>query len=144
MNDPIARVGTIALIGLVLFITYRLFSPNTHFEADGVDAAWDAAVQNRDQTEPTLVIFTASWCPACRALEGNVLSQSEIQQELARHYNVHWVDLSNPTQEVGMHANRLGVHAIPTLIFYNVDGTERTRNHGGSEEQVMSCIRAGE
>lgn len=144
LNDPIAKVGTFALIGFALFFAYRCFVPSTHFEADGVDATWDAAVENRDRTEPTLVIFTANWCPACQSLEANVLSQSEIQTELSRHYNVHWVDLSSPTQEVGMHANRLGVHSIPTLIFYNVNGTERTRNHGGSEAQVMGCIRAGE
>jgi thiol:disulfide interchange protein len=144
LNDPITKVGTVALIGLVLLFGYRWVYPRTHFEADGMDSSWDAAADNRDKTEPSIVIFSAQWCPACQGLETNVLSRSDVRAEINRHYNVHFVDLTSPTIEVNRHANRLGVSSIPTLIFYNVNGSERMRNHGGSAEEMLSWLKAGE
>jgi thiol:disulfide interchange protein DsbD len=116
----------------------------TTFAADGIDPSWDSAVETRDRTQPTLVIFTAGWCGACQALHGNVLSRGEIQDELYHHYNVYTVDLTNPSPQVHAHARKLGVSGIPTLIRYDSAGHETDRTHGGSAESVLSWLRAGE
>ncbi len=108
-----------------------------------MDPSWDAAVEYRDKTEPTLVIFTADWCGPCRALHANVLFRPDIQDELS-HYNVYTVDMTQPSAEVRAHAHKLGVNAYPTMIRYGVDGKETDRRHGGSPEDMLAWLRAGE
>ena len=143
-NDATTRIGSVILLFLGAFLFYRFLHPSTTFAADGADPAWDAAVQSRDTTEPTLVIFTAGWCGACQALHANVLSRGEIQDELYHHYNVYTVDLTTPPPAVAAHARKLGVSAIPTLIRYNAQGRETDRIHGESAENVLAWLRAGE
>jgi thiol:disulfide interchange protein len=143
-GDKTMKAATAILLLLCGFVFYRFVHPSTTFAADGIDPAWDSAVQTRDQTEPTLVIFTAGWCGACQALHANVLSRSEIQDELYHHYNVVTVDLTSPPPQVQAHAHKLGVSAIPTLIRYDVQGHETDRTHGGAAENVLAWLRAGE
>jgi thiol:disulfide interchange protein len=129
------------LIGVVV---YAAKHPSTTFAADGIDPGWDAAVQNRDTTEPTVVIFTASWCPACQQLQGDVLSRQDVQDELFHHYNVYSIDMTSPSSEVRAHAKKLGVSAIPTIIRYNTKGHETSRIHNSSPDRVMEWLKAGE
>jgi len=143
-GDTTMKTATAILVVLGGFLFYRFLHPATTFAADGVDPSWDAAVENRDASEPTVVIFTAQWCGACQALEGNVLSRSDIQTELYRHYNVHFVDLTSPSRAVQMHARKLGVSAIPTLIRYDTRGHETDRIHGESAEDLLAWLKAGE
>jgi len=143
-GDPITKLGTILLVVLGCFLGYRFLHPSTTFAADGTDPGWDAAVYRRDCTEPTVVLFTAAWCPACRGLEANVLSRSDVQYELAHHYNVYTVDLTSPSPVVQAHAGKLGISAIPTMIRYDAAGHEQSRMHSGSAEMVMEWLKAGE
>jgi len=143
-GDNTMKAATTILLLLCGFVLYRFVNPSTTFAADGVDPSWDAAVQSRDPAEPTLVIFTAGWCGACQALNANVLSRSEIQDEIYHHYNVYTVDLTSPSPQVQAHARKLGVRAIPTLIRYDVQGHETDRTHGGSAENLLAWLRAGE
>ncbi len=143
-NDPIAKLGVCGLGLLALFIGYRWIHPPTTFAADGVDSDWDSVAQLCDKTEPTVVIFTASWCPACQQVEGEVLSRSDVQSELNNHYNGLTVDLTHPTREVAQHARHLGVGSIPTLIRYDVDGHETSRTHSQGTQGMLEWLKADE
>src|SRR5271156_3784032 len=80
------RVMQIVVAGLMLiagFAAYKYLHPSTTFAADG-DERWNAAVErSRTWHTPSLVLFTADWCPACQALHSEVLSRQEIQDEIA-------------------------------------------------------------
>jgi thiol:disulfide interchange protein len=129
---------------LIGVIVYAAKHPKTNFAADGIDPDWDAAVQNRDTTEPTVVIFTANWCPACQQLQGDVLSRQDVQDELYHHYNVYTVDMTSPSSEVRTHAKKLGISGIPTIIRYNAKCHETSRIHGSTPEHLMEWLQAGE
>jgi thiol:disulfide interchange protein len=143
-SDTTVKTAGAILVILVGFLFYRFVQPSSSFAADGTDPSWDAAVENRDVDKPTLVIFSAQWCGYCRQLENDVLSRSEIQNELRHRYNVHFVDLTSPTPDVQRHASKLGVSAIPLLIRYDAKGHETDRIHGESAEDLLRWLKAGE
>jgi thiol:disulfide interchange protein DsbD len=128
--DPISRLATIALFILLGVICWRSFHPSTTFAADGLDPTWDRAVtESRNANRPTVIIFTASWCPACQALHADTLSQSDIRRELYGKFTVLTVDLTNPTPAEQQHAAKLGVSAIPTRNRDDRSGKETDRTH---------------
>jgi thioredoxin len=136
-----AMVGVLLVLGGLLF--YRMHHPSTTFAADGLDPDWDAAV-DRSHGEPTVVLFTAGWCPACRALHGNVLSRSDVQAELQNHYYFYTVDLTNPSPQVQEHARKFGVRYIPLMIRYDPNGKETDRTNYMNPEQMVAWLKAGE
>jgi thiol:disulfide interchange protein DsbD len=136
------NTAILLLIGGVFF--YRMQTPTT-FAADGTDADWDAAVQSsKDSGQPTVILFTAHWCPSCQALHANVLSRSDVQYELSSHYNYYTVDLTSPSPEVQAHARKLGVYGIPCLIRYDINQQETDRTHGMDAQQMIAWLKAGE
>jgi len=143
--DPISRLATIALFILLGVIAWRSFHPSTTFAADGLDPTWDSAVaQSRSANQPTVIIFTAGWCPACQALHADTLSQGDVRRELYGNFTVLNVDLTNPTRAEQQHAAKLGVSAIPTLIRYDRSGKETDRTHYLPPDAMLTWLRAGE
>ena len=85
-NDFSFKAAVTLLVVIVGLIIYRMYFPPTTFAADGIDPDWDAAVQrSHDASQPMVVLFTADWCPGCRMLHGNILSRSDVQEELRSH-----------------------------------------------------------
>jgi thiol:disulfide interchange protein len=133
------------LIVLCVAAVYRIFNPSTTFAADGVDPNWDAAARRYHANgHPTLVIFTANWCPACQALHGNVLSRDDVQNEIENHFNYYAVDLSSPSERVQAHSSRLGVRYIPQLIRYDANGQETARANYMEGDELLAWLKAGE
>jgi thiol:disulfide interchange protein len=135
-------VGMLAI--LAVFFFYRMHHSTT-FAADGIDPDWDAAVQHSQGSgQPTVVLFTAGWCPACQSLHANVLSRGDVQQELESHYNFYMVDLTNPSPQVQEHARKFGVRYIPLLIRYDANGKETDRTNYLQADQLIAGLKAGE
>jgi thiol:disulfide interchange protein DsbD len=60
----------------------------------------------------TIVVFTASWCPACHELEGRTLADPRVKERL-REFGAVLVDVDrNPEL-----ARTAGVSGIPTMYF---------------------------
>jgi thiol:disulfide interchange protein len=141
------RVMQIVVIGLMLIAgvaAYKYLHPSTTFAADG-DARWNAAVErSRTWHTPALVLFTADWCPACQALHSEVLSRSEIQDEIANHYTMLTVDLTDHTRSATARAQKFGVSGIPTLIRFDAEGREVSRTHYTPPEKMLAWLREGE
>ena len=138
-----AATAILVVLGVVFF--YRMSHPATVFAADGMDADWDAAVRrSHDAGRPTVVLFTAGWCPACRALHGSVLSRDDVQDELARHYCFYTVDLTNPSQQDQIRSQKFGVLYIPQLIRYDANGKETGRTNYIPGDQLIAWLKAGE
>jgi thiol:disulfide interchange protein len=135
-------VGAVVLMA-ALFFWFR--HPSTTFATDGTDASWDAAVRRSQASgRPTVVLFTADWCPTCRALHEDVLSTIDVQHELWGHYSFYKVDLTAPSPEVQFHASKLGVSAIPTMIRYDASGNETDRVHYLAPADMIKWLKAGE
>jgi thiol:disulfide interchange protein DsbD len=136
---------TLALLALLAFFIYRHLHPSATLAADGAGDNWDAAVADaRSAHRPVVVLFTAGWCPACQALHVNTLSRDEIRNELRDHYTFCRVDLTNPPPTIRARAEKYGVHAIPTLIRFDVSGQETARAHYLAPAEMLRWLRAGE
>ncbi|HTW95831.1 MAG TPA: thioredoxin family protein [Tepidisphaeraceae bacterium] len=132
----------LAIVGLLI---YRASHPSATFAVDGNDAAWDEAVKlDRDAGQPAVVLFTADWCPTCRALHADVLSRLDVQQELMEHYFFYTVDLTNPSPQVQAHANEFGVKYIPMLIRFDKNGNETARANYLDADDLIAWLKAGE
>lgn len=136
-------VAVLAIVGTL--IVYRTHHAGTSFAADGTDAAWDAAAGRDDGVRrPAVVLFTAGWCPSCRMLHDNTLARSDVQEELRGHYRFLKVDLTSPTPAAQAHAEKAGVHAIPTMIRYDADGRETDRTHYLDPQRMIEWLKQGE
>jgi thiol:disulfide interchange protein len=132
----------LAIIGGLLFCWMEY--PTT-FAKDGNDCDWDAAVQrSQDSGQPTVVLFTANWCPSCQELHAEVLSRDDVREELAQHYNFYTVDLTDPSPRLQAHAKAFGVSAIPTMIRFNAKQLETSRRHGMDPQQMIEWLKDGE
>ena len=138
-----AAVALLVVIGLMMF--YRLQHPSTTFAADGIDPDWDAAVQHsREAAEPTVVLYTANWCPTCQLLHRSVLPRSDVQHELMGHYSFYTVDVTNPTPQAMAHMQKFGVRYIPLMIRYDVNGQETDRTNYLPPDELIAWLKAGE
>lgn len=141
------RIVQVVVCGLALLaccVAYRYLHPSSTFAADG-DVRWNAAVERSHQANtPALVLFTADWCPACRALHANVLSREDVQAEIASHYTMLTIDLTEQSPAAAARASKFGVSAIPTLIRFDAQGKEVSRTHGLPPEKMLAWLRDGE
>ncbi|MDB5296567.1 MAG: cytochrome biosis protein [Phycisphaerales bacterium] len=144
-SDGFTKLAGLALLALVAFAGWRHLHPKTAFAADGADPVWDNKVaRSKSEGKPGLVLFTADWCGACRALHEQVLSQPEVVAAMAERYTVTVVDLTDPNSPNGGRAQQMGVSGIPTLIRYDVDGTESARTHFLPPAAMVKWLRVGE
>ena len=138
-----AAVLILVVLGGLLF--YRMLHPSTTFAADGIDPNWDATAERiHDRGMPAVVLFTAEWCPTCRSLYADVLSRSDVQDELQRHYSFYTVDLTSPSRQAQAHARKFGVSGIPLMIRYDANGKETDRVNYLAPEQMIDWLKAGE
>ncbi|KTD47205.1 thiol:disulfide interchange protein DsbD [Legionella rubrilucens] len=94
----------------------------TVFVAADSMAAIEKQLQNaRSQHKPALLIFTASWCSACQALESRVLNQPQLRSSLNGLLNLK-IDISqsNPTTDEIKQA--FAIYGTPTLLFIDREG----------------------
>ncbi|HET6246179.1 MAG TPA: thioredoxin fold domain-containing protein [Tepidisphaeraceae bacterium] len=137
----------IAIVAVVLVaagVAYKLH-PRSTFAADGLSPRWDATVEQAQAAHmPALVLFTADWCPACRALHENVLGRDDVQNEINGHYMMITVDLTSQGPASVARAQKYGVSGIPTLIRFDADGKETDRVHYIPPEQMISWLHRGQ
>ncbi len=93
-----------------------------------LDAGVDAAEASG---KPIFVLFTADWCPPCRELKRDVLSDPDVDAFLSENYVRVKIDLSDRGGPNARTASEYGVSGIPTMILYNDDGVEIDRVTGG-------------
>ncbi len=92
--------------------------------------AWrtDADVALKESTgdgKPTLVVFTASWCPPCQQMKRESWPAASVA-EAAKRYNTVWVDIDN----YGALAQQYDVQGIPTVVKLDDDLREQSRFSG--------------
>lgn len=121
----ILAVLLIAGLGLM---GWKVFGPGhdtwLHDLSAGVAAAEESG-------RPILVFYTADWCPPCRKLKSDVLSDPDVEAYLQENFVRVKIDLSDRSGPNARTAAEFGVTGIPTVIFYDYQGVETNRITGG-------------
>src|SRR4051812_38909214 len=57
---------------------------------------WDKAVErSKTSGKPAVVLFTADWCPSCRAFEADALSRGDVKKYLGENHTLLVIDLTS-------------------------------------------------
>jgi thiol-disulfide isomerase/thioredoxin len=88
--------------------------------------------------QPTLVHFWATWCPVCRAEQGNIAAiardhpntitiamNSGLTSEVKRYMQEQGIDFRTVNDPDGSISEAWGVHAVPASFIIAPDGTIR-------------------
>lgn len=97
----------------------------------------------KENKRPVMIEFFASWCPSCRALDANVLSDPTIQKHLQNFMAIR-VDITNKNPELMKLIEYYHVYGTPTMLFYdrngqqiNSDAFNETETTVGSLDQML-------
>ena len=76
------------------------------------DIAWQTSIpQDTTEARPTLLYFTADWCPPCKAMKANAWPDERVEAILKASYTPVYVDIdADPAA-----AQAYGVEQIPTI-----------------------------
>ena len=83
-----------------------------------------AQTLNLKSTKPTLMVFSAPWCPACIRLKSETLNKTEVKNTLKK---INSVFLNVDLVEHEAISKKFNVKAIPTMILLTPAGQEITR-----------------
>lgn len=73
--------------------------------------------------QPVMLDFYADWCDSCIAMDKQVFSKPNVQQQLNKFVLLR-IDLSKNTFEDQNLLKHFGVIAPPTILFFNAQGQE--------------------
>jgi thiol:disulfide interchange protein DsbD len=76
----------------------------------------------KEAHKPVMIEFFATWCPYCKALDRNVLSDAEVRKSMKAFATLR-VDISVNSQELSDMMDEYHVYGVPTLIFFDKDGS---------------------
>ena len=100
-----------------------------------------AFAQARAQNKPVLLYWGASWCPPCNQLKATFFNRQDFAAQSRNFVAVH-VDGDRPgAQKLGQ---RFKVGGYPTVVLFNVEGSEITRLPGEVDPaQMMTVLQLG-
>jgi thiol:disulfide interchange protein len=134
-------IAAILALVVVAFVRSRSGGGGAHTALVGFDnaIAIDAAMAKAKQEgKPTLLFFTASWCPPCKQMKSDVLPQDAIASTIRDNFVGVYVDID----ERGADASAYGITGVPTFIVFNKDGQEVARQSGGMSASEFKQLLA--
>jgi thiol-disulfide isomerase/thioredoxin len=137
-------VGTLVLFGGVALIPDdpSLYEDPSFAELEASTAApsrQEGRGAERDESSVRMLVFTASWCPACRQLERSGI----LEKFSAAHpqVDVERVDIDEQEER----ARKYGIRGIPTVVLTDPEGRvlARPRTAGSLQElqRALSLAR---
>lgn len=121
------RRGAPATLGIILIVGALWVAQPGVLAGKGevnVQPASKAAIEMAVQEgKPVILMFTADWCPYCKQLERETLTDGEVAR-LAERFAVLRVDMtsSNPPAETVELAKQYGAVGLPTVAFLSPQG----------------------
>jgi thiol:disulfide interchange protein len=87
-----------------------------------------AAAASEGDPRPTLMLFTADWCPACRVMDRETMSRKHVKDAInARGVRFVVVDLSEPGGANEALARQYSVKSIPAMVLLDEHGVTRDK-----------------
>ncbi|HLP86084.1 MAG TPA: thioredoxin family protein [Phycisphaerales bacterium] len=123
-----------AILALVVVAFVRSRNAEKHVTLVGFDPiikVEDALAAGKQAQKPTLLYFTASWCPPCKEMKKNVLPQDAVATTVRDNFVGVYIDIDARPSD----ANQFGISGVPTFIIMNKDGQEIARMTGGMRER---------
>lgn len=151
MNTPAAPPLTPAvrrrrrvLLGIAAFALLAAAALATDLSRQRAHAehvAWAGPAElDRTTDRPTLIRFTADWCPPCQIMKREVFALPQLADQIETHYRPVSVDLSHPFPGAQDLLARYGVQYFPTFIILSPQGTETARAAGGLSAQQFAAF----
>lgn len=117
-----------AVLAAVLFFQWPMFK-GLFYKVVGGEAP--SAVQWREDFQaaraeagsnekPILLVFSASWCPACLMMKHDVWSDAAVGKLANKRFVPVYVDVDDP-QHAAL-TSRYGIGAIPAVLIVDKDG----------------------
>lgn len=92
--------------------------------------------------KPVMIEFFASWCPDCKQVDKEVLSDKSIQKSM-RAFSAIRVDVSERNSELAKMMEEYKVYGVPTMIFYDRKGklfNAEKLNDGITKENLEATL----
>lgn len=74
--------------------------------------------------KPTLLVFSAPWCPACIRMQTETYNKAEVQKQIKK---INFIKLNSDTVENHDLSEKFKIKAIPTMIMLDKAGRETYR-----------------
>ncbi|MDW8321048.1 MAG: thioredoxin family protein [Armatimonadota bacterium] len=123
------RRGVTSMLGIVLIVgALWVAQPGVlagRGEVNMQPASKAAIEQAVQQGKPVILVFSADWCPYCRQLERETLTDGEVAR-LAQRFAVFRVDMTSsnlPPETVDI-AKTYGAEGLPTVAFLSSRGAQ--------------------
>lgn len=110
----------------VLFLGAAFFFAPRARSVDG--PAWQPFATERVAAagKPAIIDFAATWCVPCRELDEKTFSDPRVQEALSRR-QLFKADLTRSgAPEVAALSQRYSIRGVPTIVFLDAAGQERT------------------
>jgi thiol:disulfide interchange protein len=115
----------VLLLAAALLVVREMRGPGSaHGQwIDGWERGLAAAQEAR---RPFVALFTADWCPACRTLNKEALSDAGVKAAMS-DFTLVKVDLSHQGAPGTEAARQYDVRSIPTMILFDAEGRQVDR-----------------
>lgn len=141
---PTTRRRVLLLAGLLVALaTAALAADVARQRATAELVVWATPVAlSHPADRPTLLRFTADWCPPCQTMKHTVFSRSDIAHTLSTRFRAVSADLTQPGTATQNLATRYKVLSIPTFVVLNPEGHETTRLVGAADHKRFAAFLA--
>lgn len=93
------------------------------------------AVATNPSGLPTVIDFSATWCPPCKMIAPAVHELAEKSKDTV---NFEFIDIDQNREM----AAKYGVEAVPTFVILDADGKEVNRIVGADIEGLTAAVKA--
>ena len=91
--------------------------------------------------KPLVILATADWCNPCQRLHREALSDADVKTALDSFTRLE-IDHSSRSDRTNEVLVGLKIDGLPTLVFYDAQGTEVARLEGArSAEEVIAAAK---
>jgi thioredoxin-related protein len=129
-----------SLIASLVLLYALAVPPDPAHAAGDLPSQWEtdwksALAHAAERKQPLIAMFSAVWCPPCKTMKKEVLTQPAIQQKLNAWTAVYIDEASN--REL---LEKFKIEGFPTFVFLNSAGEEFGRQSGGMSADDFGSV----
>jgi len=119
----LAGLAAVVLIGYFTMVEVNTYLGKKTLEKTGLEILpLEAAfLKAKEQDKPILADLSAIWCPTCRRLDAQVLSDPAVKERI--HDQFIYARIEYESEEGKAFQKRYGVSGFPNLLILNADGS---------------------